>query len=105
MSFITEGNRVASGRTTPGNTQWVQYSDIGIYVDVDTNAGRFTGTPVYLTSIGGDSHHWSTAGATSIYTPTATGFRIYVKWVDSSPLTVAQANQHKWHINWTGTEI
>ncbi|MGD9212572.1 MAG: hypothetical protein PVI90_17445 [Desulfobacteraceae bacterium] len=106
MSFISEGKRFASGRTEPGTTSWVQYGDgVGIYVDVDTSAGRFTGIPVYTTSLGGNSSHWSTSGGTSVYDATATGFRIYVKRVDGNPITPEYANQRKWHINWTGVEI
>ena len=105
MGFVTEGKRIASGRTKPGATNWVKYSDSGIYLDVDTSAGRFTGTPVYTTSIGGSSSHWATTGATSIYKATATGFRVYVKWSDGSSLTPEQANGFEWHINWMGMEV
>jgi hypothetical protein len=96
--------KIASGRTTPGATAWQVYSPNGIYLDVDTSAAGFSGTPVYITSIGGNSSHWSTTGATSIYLATATGFRVYVRWVDYSPLTPAQANGLGWHINWMGMQ-
>ena len=96
--------RIASGKTPQGSTAWLQYTSNGIYVDVNTSAGNFSTTPVYITSIGGTSSHWATTGATSIYFPTATGFRVYVKWSDSSPLTVEQANTYGWHINWIGIE-
>ena len=77
--------RIASGRTQPGETAWQQYeNDAGIFVDVDTTAARLTDTPVYVTSIGGDSHHWATTGATSIYNATATGFRVYVRWANGT---------------------
>lgn len=99
--------RIASGRTTPGSTAWVVYSPNGIYVDVNTAAAKLTGpaAPVYVTSIGGSGGHWATTGGTSVYLPTPTGFRIYVKWSDSSPLTPAQANSYQWHINWIAMEI
>lgn len=97
--------RIASGRTTPGSTAWVVYSATGIYTDVNTTAGKLTGTPVYVTSIGGTSSHWATTGATSVYLPTATGFRVYVKWSDNSPLTPATANGFQWHINWIAMDI
>ncbi|MEG4631273.1 hypothetical protein QUB56_16980 [Microcoleus sp. AR_TQ3_B6] len=96
--------RIASGNTPQGSTAWMLYSATGIYVDVNTSTGKFSSTPVYITSLGGTSNHWATTGATSIYSPTATGFRVYVKWSDSSPLTVAQANTNGWHINWIGIE-
>ena len=96
---------IASGSTPSGTTNWQVYAANGIYLDVDTSAGGFRTTPVYVTSIGGNSSHWSTTGATSIYFATATGFRVYVRWVDYSPLTPAQANSLGWYINWIGMEI
>jgi len=97
--------RIASGSTPAGTTAWKVYSASGIYLDVDTTSGKFTSVPVYVTSIGGNSSHWATTGATSIYSATATGFRVYVRWVDNSPLTPAQANGAQWHINWLGMEV
>ena len=97
--------RFASGRTTPGNTNWQVYSGNGIFLDVDTSSGGFAKAPAYITSLGGNSSHWATTGATSIYLPTATGFRVYVKWSDGSALTPAQANGFQWHINWFGVEL
>lgn len=97
--------RIASGRTIPGNTAWQVYSPTGIFVNVDTTPAHLTGTPVYVTSLGGGSSHWATTGGTSVYLPTATGFRIYVKWSDNSPLTPATANGLQWHINWIAMEI
>lgn len=102
--------RIASGRTPPGSTAWQQYVSSdgafnGVFVDVDTRAAKLTGAPVYVTSIGGRSHHWSTTGATSIYRPSATGFRVHVRWSDGNALNPATANSFEWHINWIATEI
>ncbi|HEV7570875.1 MAG TPA: hypothetical protein VGQ21_05195 [Thermoanaerobaculia bacterium] len=98
--------KIGSGRTTPGSTAWQAYNGgtPGIFVDVNTSAAGFSGTPLYFTSIGGNSSHWGTTGATSIYLATPTGFRVYVRWSDSSALTPAQANGFQWHINWVGYE-
>jgi hypothetical protein len=99
--------RIASGQTTPGATNWQPYtgSTPGIVLDVDTTSGKFTATPAYTTSLGGDTSHWATTGATSIYLPTATGFRVYVRYDNGGPITPAQANTMKWHINWIGMEL
>ena len=100
--------RIASGRTTPGSTAWQQYpGGAGIFVDVNTTAANLTGTPVYVTSLGGLSNHWATTGASSVYNATATGFRIYVRWANGNPLTPANANQAawQWHINWIAMEV
>jgi hypothetical protein len=94
--------RIGSGQTTPGSTNWIVYSPTGIYVDVNTSSAAFSTTPIYVTSIGGNSSHWATVGATSIYSATPTGFRVYVRWADNSPLTPAQANGFQWHIKWIG---
>jgi hypothetical protein len=94
--------KIASGSTTPGSTNWQAYGANGLYLDVDTSAGKFTTAPRYITSIGGNSSHWATTGATSIYNATPTGFRVYVRFSDGSAITPAQANTFQWHINWAG---
>ncbi|WP_445248781.1 hypothetical protein [Microcoleus sp. OTE_8_concoct_300] len=95
---------MARGSTPVGNTAWQQYSDgESIFVDVDTSSAGFTTTPIYITSLGGLGYHWATTGATSIYVPTPTGFRVYVRFARadwSAALTPAFANQNQWHINW-----
>ncbi|MFP5247262.1 MAG: hypothetical protein ACLGH0_11260 [Thermoanaerobaculia bacterium] len=97
--------KIGSGRTNPGATAWQAYGGgNGIFLDVNTSAAGFSGTPLYFTSIGGNSSHWATTGATSIYLPSATGFRVYVRWVDGAPLTPATANGYQWHINWVGIQ-
>jgi hypothetical protein len=95
--------RMASGKTAP--TNWIAYGANGIYVDVNTTSGGFVQPPAYITSIGGNGNHWATTGATSIYSPTATGFRIYVRWVDGGPLTPSVAQGYGWFINWIGMEF
>ena len=92
---------IARGSTPVGNTAWQQYFDgEGVFVDVDTSSAGFKTTPIYSTSIGGETSHWGTTGATSIYFPTPTGFRVYVRWSTGGALTPATANQFGWHINW-----
>jgi hypothetical protein len=100
-------SHIASGRTIPGGTAWKPYAggDNGIYVDVNTAPGNFSSTPVYITSIGGNSNHWATTGASSVYMATPTGFRIYVRYDNGGPLTPAIANGFQWHINWIGMEV
>jgi hypothetical protein len=100
MSF-----KIGSGSTPPGSTNWQPYgNNTGIYVDVDTSSCGFTATPKYFTSIGGRSNHWSTTGATSIYNPSPTKFRVYVRFSNGRTLTPAYANARQWHINWFATE-
>ncbi len=92
---------VCTGQTTPGDTDWVLYkSGKGIYVEVDTSSCGFNYMPLYITSLGGNSGHWSTTGATSIYSATKNKFRIYLRWAKGSYLDPAMANERGWHINW-----
>jgi len=104
LSQTVQSALIARGTTPVGNTAWQQYSDgESIFVDVDTSSGGFTSTPIYITSLGGIGYHWVTTGATSIYAPTPTGFRVYVRFARadwSGALTPAFANENKWHINW-----
>ena len=101
---LSQTVQVVASATPIGNTAWQQYPDgQGIFVDVDTSLSRFQATPIYITSLGGRTSHWLTTGATSIYNPTPTGFRVYVRWATGGPLTPATANQYGWHINWIAT--
>lgn len=96
--------RAAIGKTTPDD--WVTYeSDKGVYVNVDTSKGAFTATPYYFASLHGESAHWATTGATSIYLPTKTGFRVYVRWADGGTLDKARARELKWHLQWLGLQV
>lgn len=93
-----------TGQTPVGNTNWQAYQSNGIYVDVDTTAAGFNAVPNYVTSLGGLQQHWETVGATSVYEPSATRFRVYVRFADGKPLTPAAANGFGWHVVWIGME-
>src|SRR5215510_8672433 len=100
---MSMAQRIVTGKTDPHD--WRQYPNgTGVYVEVDTSAAGFTGTPQYFTSIAGISHHWATTGATSIYKPGPTGFTVYVRWAKGDSLTPAEAAGHGWYINWMGVE-
>ena len=90
-----------SGYTTPGATNWKSYNSNTIYLDVDTSSAGFTSTPMYFASLGGNSNHWQAEGINAIYSPTATGFRIYLR-DDVEALTPQLANQLGWHLQWLG---
>jgi hypothetical protein len=102
LRALYPGTQVCTGQTTPGATDWRQHNAHGLYLDVNTSACGYTAVPRYTTSLGGQSQHWRTTGATSIYLPTATGFRVYV-FDDAGPVTPADANSRGWHINWQAT--
>lgn len=90
---------LCAGGTAAGATTWLSYDPRTVYTDVNTAACGFTSSPRYVTSIGGNSHHWMTTGANAIYIPTATGFRVYV-YDETGPVTPADANARGWHINY-----
>jgi hypothetical protein len=95
--------KVGTGSTTPGSTAWTPYIPTGLYLDIDTSSAKFSSTPVYVASIGSTAgNQWTVAGVNGIYNPTATGFRVYIRWLDNSPLTPATANGFGWFINWIG---
>lgn len=89
--------RIVVGRTDPKKTRWIQYSDGGVAVEVDTSHAGFSTPPYYFTSLGGHTNNWMAQGVTSIYEPTAKGFRVHV---GHRELTIAQAREWGWHINW-----
>jgi hypothetical protein len=94
---------IGSGTTSPDD--WQTYTGgggPGIFADVDTSDAHFPDTPVYVCSLHGNSEHWATTGGGSIYAPTATGFRVYVRRHDGGPLTISDAQSLGWHIAWIG---
>jgi hypothetical protein len=100
---------IAAGRTPPG-LEWQQYeNDVGqfpsgVFIDVNTEEYHFSTTPVYVTALHGNSSHWATTGSSSVYNPSSTGFRVYIRWSDNSPLFVSEAESLGWHIQWIATE-
>jgi hypothetical protein len=101
LSQTIQPGLIARGSTPVGNTAWQQQtSGEGVFVDIDTSSAGFTTTPIYITSIGGTIRHWGTTGGGAIYSPTPTGFRVFVRWAIGGSLTPAEANQYGWHINW-----
>jgi hypothetical protein len=105
---VAATSRVASGIS---GTNWEPFffsgehgEWVGIFIDVDTSTAQFTKTPVYVTSLYGNSGQWATTGGNAVYSPTATGFRVYVRWSDGRLLTPAQAVEFDWRVAWHGIE-
>jgi hypothetical protein len=95
---------ISAGRTPPG-LDWQQYSNnAGVFIDVNTEGYHFGTTPVYVTALHGRSHHWATTGGSSVYNPTPTGFRVYIRKPDGGSLLVSEAQSLGWHIQWIATE-
>ena len=91
--------RTAIGFTRPGATNWQVYQANALRLDIDTSSTGFTSVPYYFTSMGGRTRHWLAVGATTTYNTTATGFTVYVRYLDSN-VTPAQANEWGWFVRW-----
>jgi hypothetical protein len=94
---INEALRIVVGQLDPKTTRWRQYTEGGISVDIDTSSAGFTSTPLYFTSLGGHTNNWLAQGVTSIYQPTAQGFRVHISYPE---LTVAKAKEWGWYVSW-----
>lgn len=77
-------------------SDWIAYegAEVGAYVNVDYTDLGFTKTPLVFTSLHGNSHIWLTAGATSIYNATPTGFTVYIKGLPREALIEHNAVLH-----------
>ena len=93
-------SEMCSGNTASGSG-WLIYDPSTIYITVNTAGCGFTSAPRYFTSIGGLGSHFELVGGSAIYSPTATGFSVYVKRNDGGALTPTDAVNGGWYINWT----
>jgi hypothetical protein len=103
ISWTGSNDDRTSGNSNAGD--WKAYKAIengqstkhdALYTDVDTKSGLYKKTPTYVTSVSGDSHHWSVTGAASIYAATKKSFRIYLDHAKSPVF----AKKNKWHVNY-----
>ncbi|MBP7963350.1 MAG: hypothetical protein KBG20_15855 [Caldilineaceae bacterium] len=95
------GDYFCGGHTNTDGTDWQVENSTTIFVDVNTSACNFPTTPMYFTSLGGSGFHWMVTGVTSIYFPTATGFRVYILST-TGPIDPSFADTWDWHIQWYG---
>ena len=91
----TEGIKFAQGQTTIND--WRDYGDANMYVDVNISAYKFAQTPTIVTSIHGVSSHWTTMGASSVYSASPTTFRVYIY---RNGVSMANAKAWGWKLNW-----
>ncbi|CAF4731562.1 unnamed protein product, partial [Rotaria sp. Silwood2] len=85
-------------------TLWQLFPNDGIYMNIDTTNCSFTSTPVYFTSMAGDTVHWELVSYNAIYVPTKNSFTIYVRalngWNSTDMFTNSQL--YRWNVNWFG---
>jgi hypothetical protein len=89
--------KTCAGKTVPAKTAWKVYGEDGIYVDVATGCNFWGATPRYVTEVAGSSHHWMATGTSEVYSPTATGFRMYLRLSGIKP---SEANEWAWSVQW-----
>jgi hypothetical protein len=99
----TKQFRVVSGCTDISGSGWKDYGK-GIMMEINTEDHAFQTTPIYLTSLRGDTDHWLLVGTSSIYEPTPQGFKIYLRYADDSPLNAERACQRHWCVQWIALE-
>lgn len=105
-SITTEklANHMCCGTTNTDGTGWLPYKDYAIFIDVNTSSCGFSTTPLYFTSISGQTRMWDLFGANSIYRPSTTGFTVYLRSPFVETITIAEADEYDWHIQWCGIE-
>eukprot|EP00937_MAST-01D_sp_MAST-1D-sp2_P000636 g636.t1 len=101
VNWLADTGRSA-GITKPGISGWRQYMKDTIYVDVDTTLCNYATTPSYVTSIHGSYDHWRVQGVHAIYSPTKTGFRVYVM-SPAKVLAATDAEAKDWAVAWIGS--
>lgn len=90
----TSRAELCAGRTDLG--AWLPDKDGVVHVDIDTSHCGLTGDPLYFTSLGGESRHWSSRGVTSIYRSGPQGFRVVVLSSGAPELS----DRGNWYVNW-----
>jgi hypothetical protein len=96
--------KIVCGKAPEGNTNWKQYSDKSLFVDVAVC--DFKSTPYYFVNVHGDGFNILLTGGSSAYSRTNKGFRIYVYIHASlSSITPEKANEFKWHVQWMAIGI
>jgi len=97
----TRGQSICHGFSS---VNWHDYYTSAAYIDVDTSSCKFDNNDVfYFTSLTGNNYVPELAGGSSIYSPTRTGFQVYVKNQIYGGDRVAQGwklNQQRVRIDW-----
>jgi len=85
-------------------TLWIAYIGGGIYMQINTTNCKFNITPLYYTSIIGNTIHTDFTGYDAIYGASKTSFTIYVRsysgWTNAQMVNSSQID--KWNLSWVG---
>jgi hypothetical protein len=71
---------------------------------IDTSNCNFNSTPLYFTSITGDSVHWRLTGYGAIYVPSQNSFTIYASSYNypNSTQLLSFSQIYQWNVSWFG---
>ncbi|MCH7225089.1 hypothetical protein [Haloferula sp. A504] len=92
---------IAAGSSCPSD--WKDHPDQEgqIFVQVATGLEHLEAAPVYVCSLAGDSQHWVAEGASAIYHPSKSGFRINLRFPPGGhKLTAKIACENNWRVTW-----
>ena len=99
---LDETTQLCTGESNPAD--WLDYSQPGsMYTEVDMSHCGFVDNPTVITSLHGDSAHWTVEGPSSVYNVTPTGFRVYLQ-DDDVTVDSAYATSRNWRIQFIATE-
>lgn len=96
LTFIDD--EACYGSTPASNTNWIQYTPNGLYVDVDISECGFSQVPHLIVSSHGDANIWQTTGGSSAYNRSTSSFRVYLSYKKS--IKPREAKLWKWHVQW-----
>jgi len=90
--------KVCAGTTGRKTSNWINYSgNHGIYTTVDMGSCGFKRTPTVTSSLEGTSRHWTARGTSSIYSATATSFKVFIY---ETNLRTGDAEKWKYNVEW-----
>lgn len=84
--------------------RWMPYVTTGIYMPINTSSCNFNITPLYYTSIIGDSLQDYLTGVAAIYSSSRSSFAIYCRpYGNLSTVQILNYSQtQKWDVQWVG---
>ena len=94
-----------SGTTTVGATGWAQRGRATVRATVDVSAAEFQSKPNFVTSVASYGEPAFAMGAQTIYSATATGFRVYITHNPRNlraTFRAEEAEAHKLVVTWIG---
>merc|ERR1711920_579439 len=90
--------KVCAGSTGRTTTDWENTGSDAIFLDVDISECDFIKIPTITSSIEGSAWHWKVVGTASIYSTTASSFRMYLEGIQYNVQQYAEAKS--WNVEW-----